>query len=656
MGSGIAQKLAQERFLVVLVDTEEKFLKKGLDSIRAVLNQGVERGIFSTDQVDGIMGRIRPSTDSRALGECQFVIEAIFEDFDTKCRLFSGLEKMVADESIVATNTSSFSVSDLARSFRTPGRFLGLHFFYHAAKNRLVEIIPGERTSDETFKRAESFVARIGKDAIVCKDSYGFAVNRFFVPWLNEGVRIFEEGIASPEEIDAACCRTFGISMGPFALMNATGVSIAYHAQKTLERGFGQSYRPAEALARQAQLTEPWQLQEFKGEVNQSLLESISHRMLGVVFTVCGQILDEGVTSPGELNRGARIGLKWRKGPVEWMRDLGEQKVQQLATKITQNRGITPSGSLIPGAWGMDFLSVKQGHTSAILTILRPEDLNALNHDLLQQLEEKFAQMEADDRVETIFVRGQGKAFMAGADIKFFIDCLTGKGNFESIRRFTENGQRVFSGLDKSKKRVVAVVNGLALGGGLELALTADIVVATDGAVLAFPETGLGIYPGLGGTVRTPRRVGRELAKYLIYTGTFLNARDAREIGLVDQILSYDEIEQMIGERRPVPQRGSVQLSPRWQALVSYFRSNPLKAILSGSTVVPKGLPEETARKMENTIRGKAPVALEIAEKLLDEDGGLQAELDHLHTVFSTADALQGLKSVGGKPPRFQGR
>ena len=116
-----------------------------------------------------------------------------------------------------------------------PERFIGLHFFYHAAKNRLVEIIPGEKTTSETLQAARLFSVLAGKDAIDCTDTYGFAVNRFFVPWLNESVKLLQEGIATKSEIDAVCMKVFGIGMGPFALMNATGVPIAYHAEKTLE-------------------------------------------------------------------------------------------------------------------------------------------------------------------------------------------------------------------------------------------------------------------------------------------------------------------------------------------------------------------------------------------------------------------------------------
>lgn len=656
MGSGIAQKLAQEGFEVVMIDTEDRFVERGLGNIRGVLNEGVKRRLFTSSKVREIMGRIHHSTETDAVGGCDLIIEAIYEDFDAKSHLLSQLSEIFGKDTVVATNTSSFSISQLAESIAFPERFMGLHFFYHAAKNRLVEVIRGKKTTERTYQRAMRFVKQMGKDPIVCSDSYGFAVNRFFVPWLNEAVRLLEEGVALPQEIDNVCRSLFGVTMGPFALMNVTGLPIAYQAQKTLENGFGSFYRPAETLKKQVELNLTWTLVEQPLQVGNSISRIIGDRMLGVVFLVCGQILDEGVTSPGELNRGARIGLRWEKGPIELMRELGEERVKELAATVAEKWSVKPPASLTREAWTIEFVTSEKSDKFALLTLTRPEDLNALNRELLHQLRDRFKMASDDDRVETIFITGRGKAFMAGADIKFFVRCLTGNGNLEAIRSFTELGHQVFSTIDESGKRVVAVINGLALGGGLELALTADIIVATDNGVFAFPETGIGIYPGLGGTVRTPRRIGRGLTKYLVYTGTYVKAGDAKAIGLIDEVMSLDDAEDMMAGARPVPPKVKAELSPRWAAIAEYFSVNGIKSILDGQTVVPEGLSNHEAKEMERVIQTKAPRALNIAQKLIDEGESFEAELENLEKVFATEDALVGLKSVGGKPPRFKGR
>jgi len=251
MGSALAQKFAQEGFNVILADREMRFVEKGIEGIKKTLNEGVERKLFTPEQVETYLGNIKGTENLNDLSSCDVIIEAIFEDFNAKQDLYKNISGIVSEETIIATNTSSFSVNELAKAVAKPERFIGMHYFYHAAKNRLVEIIPGEETSEETYKAMKIFAVQSGKDAITTKDRYGFAVNRFFVPWLNEAVRLFEENIADIAVIDGVCMKLFGIGMGPFALMNATGVPIAYHAQKTLEV-FGDFYKVADLLKEQA--------------------------------------------------------------------------------------------------------------------------------------------------------------------------------------------------------------------------------------------------------------------------------------------------------------------------------------------------------------------------------------------------------------------
>ena len=176
MGSGLTQKMAQEGLSVVMVDTKPECVEKGFDSIRATLREGVEREIFRPQQVDDILGRIQGTTELADTRGCDLVIEAIFENIDVKKDLFSRLEKVSSAKTIFATNTSSFSVSELSRATARADRFVGLHFFYHPAKNRLVEIIPGADTSQETVVACKRFSELIGKTDILVKDSAGFAV------------------------------------------------------------------------------------------------------------------------------------------------------------------------------------------------------------------------------------------------------------------------------------------------------------------------------------------------------------------------------------------------------------------------------------------------------------------------------------------------
>ena len=317
MGAAIAQKFAQENFSVILADREAEYVSRGVNNITKMFREGIERAVFTEEQVDKYLSNIKGTHNLEDLKVCDLIVEAIFEDFNIKSDLFKTLDKIVSAETILATNTSSFSVTELAESVSHPERFIGLHYFYHAAKNRLVEIIPGEKTAPDVIEDAKVFSMRSGKDAIICKDSYGFVVNRFFVPWLNEAARLLDEHVANIATIDDVCMKVFGIGMGPFALMNATGVPVAYHAEKTLER-YGSLYTVSSKLKDQALSGQQWDL---SGDISpeEEKRKMITDRMLGITFFVCTQLLDENVCAAVDIDRGAKIGLKWRRGPIELM-------------------------------------------------------------------------------------------------------------------------------------------------------------------------------------------------------------------------------------------------------------------------------------------------------------------------------------------------
>lgn len=649
MGSALAQKFAQEGFDVILVDRTMAFVERGLEGIGRTLAQGVERRVFSATAAEATRARITGSESLEDLALCDLVVEAIYEDFAAKCELLAALGRILSPDAIVATNTSSFSVTELAHAIAHPERFCGLHYFYHAAKNRLVEIIPGERTSPVTLRAVARFAASTGKDPITCRDRHGFAVNRFFVPWLNEAARLLQEGVAPTSAIDAVCAEVFGVGMGPFALMNATGVPIAYHSQRTLER-LGTLYAVADVLRDQAESGRPWPIDASATvSVTEPAEHRIRERMLGVVFLVSCQILDEEICTPVELDRGARIGLQWRRGPIAMMRALGRQEVERLMRTVA-TRYQTP----FPHSIGMVFEPLeyvmlrRAGHT-AIITITRPESLNALDAEIVEQLGARFDEAERIESCDTIVITGTGKAFVAGADISMFLENIRA-GTIDRIVEFTARTQAIFDRIDRSPKHVVAVLNGMTLGGGLELSLCADTIVALPSAVMAFPETGIGIYPGLGGTQRTQRRVGKGLTKYLIYTGDLIDARTAAQMGLIDAMItpaSYfgliegaeiDSLERIDVDRDDI----------RWHAIGAFFASHALDHLFDDETGVAQ-IPAAELERWRKRVSQKAPIALRAAERLVDDARGCDSELEYLPSVFGSHDALLGLSSVGRK-------
>jgi enoyl-CoA hydratase/3-hydroxyacyl-CoA dehydrogenase len=290
--------------------------------------------------------------------------------------------------------------------------------------------------------------------------------------------------------------------------------------------------------------------------------------------------------------------------------------------------------------------------------------MNALNETVVKQLNEAFQEAESDPETRVIILQGAGKAFVAGADIGFFIKCIK-ENRLDENMRFTTYGQAVLDRIDQSEKLVIAKVDGLALGGGLELALSADVIVATPKAIMGFPETGIGIYPGLGGTQRTSRFIGKAVTKYLIFTGRLISAEEAFSIGLVDYVFGPEEIDAriaaLVAEGKLIPRkgRGSGDLTEEWRNIQNLFADDNIGAWLAGEYLESD---DPLAAKAAKVLAGKAPIALRLVNGIIDRGfelplaEGIKQELAHLNEVFSTADALTGLSSVGKGRPAFEGR
>jgi enoyl-CoA hydratase/3-hydroxyacyl-CoA dehydrogenase len=544
-------------------------------------------------------------------------------------------------------------------------RFLGFHFFYHPAKNRLVEIISGEQTSQNTISLANVFSRMIGKTAIQVQDSPGFAVNRFFVPWLNEATRILEEGIANIPSIDDISKNVFKIPIGPFELMNITGIPIAYHSTVNLGEKLGSFYLPSTCLKEQFEQQKQWNM---NGTVDLSNATLVEERLLGAVFTVACGIVEEGISRIEDIDRGAKVGLRWRNGPFELMNKYGiERSYTIVSTFITKYPSLTMPSNLIMQykkneSWKFSYVDLEITGNIAKIIINRPEVMNAINEEVIAQLEKQFSSATNDPIVKAIVLEGAGKAFIAGADIQYFIKKIE-QNKIDDIYTFTRYGHSVLNTIDTSKKPVFVKLDGLALGGGAEIALAADSIIATEKGSIGFPETGIGIYPGLGGTQRTMHSIGKELAKYLIFTGKILDSQTAASIGLVDYVVSSDEIDNKISELvtsgtlLKKTRKKERRLPEEFQRIKEYFSDINLHDILTG-----EGELNDLGKKLSKMISYKAPLAIQMANKIIDEgssldlEKGLEVELSHLIEIFSTQDALEGLTSVVKRQrPTFKG-
>jgi len=540
------------------------------------------------------------------------VIEVIIENLPVKQELFKELDAICHEGTIFASNTSSLSIAEMAAATNRPDRVAGLHYFFPAAINQLLEVIATYQTSPEVMEILMAYARVTGKVPIVVKDAPGFAVNRFFVPWLNEAARMLGEGLANIPTIDEAACETFRIGMGPFALMNATGIPIAYHCAESFVQALGDFYAPAATLAT---MFEAGQLWDLDGEVDAAAKDAIGDRLLGTVFGVAAQLVDEGVATAEDTERGALVGLRWAQGPFGMMNKMGLDRALKVVEQLAAHREsfVVPELLQQQAATGQRWMlrDVKLEIEGGIATITmnRPEAMNALNEKVLRELREVIAQVRDDVNVRAVIITGEGPAFVAGADIR----TMMSKSKAE-IREFTEFGQGVLNDIERMEKPVIAAINGFALGGGLELALACDIRLAATDARMGFPEVGLGIFPGLGGTQRATRLVGKGHACELIFAGDQIGAEEAERIGLIN---------------RAVPLR---QLLPETKRLAKRIaRQGPIAV-------------------------GKAKTAINQALHTSLEDG-LAAELDGVMETFGTEDQKEGMTAfVERRRPEFRGK
>ena len=297
----------------------------------------------------------------------------------------------------------------------------------------------------------------------------------------------------------------------------------------------------------------------------------------------------------------------------------------------------------------------------ATITLNRPEAMNALNETVVAQLDERFSEAEKNPDVRAIVFQGAGKAFVAGADIRYFVKKIKAD-RIQDIIEFTRKGHELFLRIENAAKPTIAILDGLSMGGGSELALACQAIIATPAGSMGFPETGIGIFPGLGGMLRMARFSGPELAKYYVFTGVPISAEDAQAMGIVTRLVAPAEVEtaiaQLVSEGKPDKYR-PIELPEKFKTLAQVCSSENAERLLAAK--LPEGVSDEIATRTAKFIGYKAPLALKIANEIIDKQVGksmaeaVEIELGRLTDIFSTADALEGLSSLGRKRPEFKG-
>jgi 3-hydroxybutyryl-CoA dehydrogenase len=235
MGNGIAQVAAMAGCNVIMRDIEDRFVEGGIKNIDKFLSKTVEKGKMAAEQKNAIMGRIKGTTDMGAMKDADFIIEVIIEVMDVKKKVFAELDEITKPGVILASNTSSMSITEIAAATKRPDKVVGMHFFNPVPLMKLVEVIRGLRTNDETTAITIDFAKKLGKEPVEVKvDVPGFLANRLMIAVAIEAVKLYEQGIASKEDVDKAAKLGLNYPMGPFELMDLTGIDINYHVMDYL--------------------------------------------------------------------------------------------------------------------------------------------------------------------------------------------------------------------------------------------------------------------------------------------------------------------------------------------------------------------------------------------------------------------------------------
>ena len=249
MGNGIANVFARGAYDVILVDVEQRFLDRGLETIRKNLEREVAKEKITAAGRDAALTRIAPTVDRKRLGACDFIVEAASERFEIKSELFRELDQLCRPEVILASNTSSISITKLAATTQRPDRVIGMHFFNPVPVMKLVEVIRGLATSDETFATVKALAEKLEKSPIEVNDAPGFVSNRVLMPLLNEAMYAVMEGIATPQAVDDVFRLGMAHPMGPLTLADFIGLDVCLDIMRVMQTGLGDpKYRPCPLL------------------------------------------------------------------------------------------------------------------------------------------------------------------------------------------------------------------------------------------------------------------------------------------------------------------------------------------------------------------------------------------------------------------------
>lgn len=566
MGHGIAELAALAGYNVKLRDINEELVKKGYGMIEWSLNKFVEKGTISAEKAKEALKRITPLVDlQETVKEADFVVEAVPEILKLKKELFADLDRYTPPHAILATNTSSLSITEISRATKRPEKVVGMHFFNPVMKMALIEVIKGQHTSEETMQLTFELSKKLGKTPIrVEKDVFGFIVNRVLVaPMLFEAAWIVSRGEATIEQIDSRMRYYEGFPMGPFELQDLTGIDIGYHFMKEA----GIAIPPViEEKVKKNELGRKtgrgfYNYQDGGANYSREAGQNFDPLPLYALMVNEGaKLIEEKVTTAEQIDLGVKLGAGFPEGIMRRADRIGLDKIIKKLDELKEKhkderyeaskllREMAKAGKTGEqagegfykyGKEAREYKAIKieidKDAKIAWVILNRPHRMNAINDEMRKEIPQAFEELKADENVRAIVIKGAGeRAFSAGADITEF------SGGKPHV--FVELGE-FFRAPEQCPKPVIAAIDGYCLGGGLELALACDFRIATKRSELGQPEINLGLIPGGGGTQRLARLVGLSRAKELVMLGERISAQKAYEWGLVDRVVEPEQFE-----------------------------------------------------------------------------------------------------------------
>jgi enoyl-CoA hydratase/3-hydroxyacyl-CoA dehydrogenase len=654
MGGQIAQTIAASGIPVVLKDVKDDLVQAGLDEARNV-TQGqvgklVERGKLTeeqgAEQIDEIVGRIHGTTTYEGFGDVDFVIEAVPERMEIKQAVFEELDAATPGHAILGSNTSSLSITEIGEATNRPDKVVGFHYFYPASVMPLIEVIEGDDTSAETIGVALNFAQAIKKQPIACAEVPGFVVNRILTAGMSEIWREQESKGLSIKKIDEGMGAANVVPVGPYFLVSLLGLDTVLHVAEHLHESYGDErfYVPREmqrlvAAGKLGAKTggdgfySPQGEPNLDGDAEPDVDELVELLTLKTFVEAC-LVLEEGVATHRDIDVGmmAGAGLDPRRGLLppfmkadvegldailERLETAAEHHGERFEPPLTLRR-LVAQGRLGQKS-GQGFYPYPQLDDDQPAEVVKLETrgdvaiawlanglMNAISPQVIRDLDAVWGKVKDSGVRALVIASSNPLLFCAGADVKSFTEMDEAGG-----RELVDTAHALFSDLGRGDIATIAAVNGLAFGGGCELAMACDVRLAAQSALFGQPEIKLGIIPGFGGTQRLPRLVGHNKALEMNLVGDAIGADEAYEFGLVNRVVLDHEL-------------------------------------------------FDTALQWARKLAGQAPLAVAQIKRVSgkgDLDEGIEAEKAAFAAVFVSEDAREGIGAFRGKRlPTWSGR